>query len=413
MPSIEILQSPPNIEPDNFDCFARVSSTRQLRGAMESQNTNRFPLSGLVNDRSTLPKLSINPNFWSGRPVFVTGHTGFMGCWLIAWLNQLGAHVFGYSLSPPSVPSMYETAGIRRVLCGETIADIRDKGKLSTMLQNAHPDVVFHLAAQPIVRYARHQPIETFEVNVIGTGNLLEASRIPDVRAGVVVTSDKVYRNMEWDWEYREGDPLGGHEPYGASKACAELVAEAYRASYFEEKGVGVATARAGNIIGGGDWAADRLIPDAVRAFSSGETLLVRNPDSYRPWQHVLESIHGLLVLAERLTGDPARYSQAWNFGPIHDDHQRVSFIVDRCAHLWGAEAKCEIDGREGPYEGKRLAVSSARAIASLDWRPVWRLEETLARTIDWYRCHINGADLWAKTLDDISAFAEASKQRD
>jgi CDP-glucose 4,6-dehydratase len=354
----------------------------------------------------------VNPIFWADRPVFVTGHTGFMGGWLVSSLKRLGAHVSGYSLGPPTKPSMYEVAGIRHALKGEILADIRDAGKLAAALHAAEPQVVFHLAAQPIVRYAHAHPVETFEVNVIGTSNLLEAVRnSPKTRAVIVVTSDKVYRNMEWDWEYREADQLGGLEPYGVSKACAELVTEAYRASYLERAGVGIATVRAGNIIGGGDWAMDRLIPDAVRAFSAGESLLVRSPNSYRPWQHVLESVQGQIILAERLFSNPAQYSAAWNFGPLPDDHRPVSFIVDQCARLWGAGATWHIDTREQPYEAKRLAVNSARAAARLGWLPVWRLEEALVRTVDWYSCYVKGADLWAKTLDDISAFAEATRE--
>jgi CDP-glucose 4,6-dehydratase len=334
-----------------------------------------------------------------------------MGGWLVTWLNHLGAKVYGYALPPPTDPSIYEAARIRHALAGETIADIRDSRRLTATVSALKPDIVFHLAAQPIVRRAHSSPLETFDVNVMGTVNLLEAVRAsPDTRTVVVTTSDKVYRNLEIDWEYREADGLGGQEPYGASKACAEYVVESYRGSYFEQQRVGVATVRAGNVIGGGDWAPDRLIPDAVRASCADEPLIVRNPNSYRPWQHVLEALHGQIMLAENLHADPVRYGAAWNFGPRQSDHKPVSYIVDECARHLGL--RIEWQNGAQPYEAGKLAVASGHATAQLGWYSVWQLEEALIRTIDWYGMYRKGgADLWAKTLDDISAFVCAARQ--
>ena len=334
-----------------------------------------------------------------------------MGGWLVAWLDRLGANVFGYALPPPTDPSIYEAARIRDALAGEAIADIRDGRRLTAIVSAFKPEIVFHLAAQPIVRRAYSSPLETFDVNVMGTVNLLEAVRnSPDTRTVVVTTSDKVYRNLESDREYGESDGLGGQEPYGASKACAEFVVESYRGSYFERQHVGVATVRAGNVIGGGDWAPDRLIPDAVRASCAGEPLIVRNPNSYRPWQHVLEALHGQIMLAENLHADPVQYAAAWNFGPRQSDHRPVSYIVDQCARHWGLRIERQNDGAQ-PYEAGKLAVTSERATAQLGWYPVWQLEEALLRTIDWYGMYRKGADPWAKTLDDISAFVHAARQ--
>ena len=357
--------------------------------------------------------LGIDRAFWTNRRVFVTGHTGFLGGWLCLWLSALGARVRGYALPPPTEPSFFEAVALGE-LVDSVIADIRDKTKLNAAMDAFAPEIVIHLAAQPLVRLAHAEPAETFDSNVMGTVNLLDAvRRCADVRAVVAVTSDKVYDNVEWDWGYRENDRLGAHEPYGASKACAELVIEAYRRSYFEdaEPGVGIATVRAGNIIGGGDWAGDRLVPDAVRSFVAGAPLHIRNPVSVRPWQHVLEPGRGIAMLAQRLHEDAAGWSGAWNFGPQEDDARPVSFIAEQMARLWGEGAKWRSDAVAGaqPYEARLLSVNSTKAAAQLAWRPRWSLERALAATVEWYRGHRDKADMRDLSLTQIQAFAGAN----
>lgn len=344
---------------------------------------------------------------WSGRRVFVTGHTGFKGGWLMALLKRLGAQTSGYSLAPHSKPSLFEAAGIA-TLGASTIGDIRDARELNSAMAEAQPEVVLHLAAQALVRPARGEPVETFSTNVVGTAQVLEAVRAtPGVKACVVITSDKVYDNVEWPWAYREGDRLGGKEPYGASKACAEIVVEAYRHSYFSgDHAPPLATGRAGNVIGGGDWAEDRLIPDAMRAFSAGEQLLIRNPSAVRPWQHVLEPLSGYLRLAEALLDRRALPQPlTFNFGPAQEDAVSVRTVADEIASRWNSGALWAPDNRYQPYEARLLEVDSAKARAALGWRPRWRLSEALDRTIAWYKAFYAGADVQALTLKQIDEY--------
>lgn len=339
--------------------------------------------------------MSINTKFWRGKRVLVTGHTGFMGGWLTVTLRELGAKVIGYSLEPPTAPCFFHTLELDRQLEADIRADIRDRARLSDALREHKPEIVFHLAAQPLVREAFRRPADTFEVNVMGTVNLLEAARGTDgLRSIVVVTSDKVYDNLEWEWDYRENDRLGGREPYGVSKACAELVVNAYRMSFLADGGIGLATVRAGNIIGGGDWAAERLIPDIVRAFSAGATLVVRNPAATRPWQHVLEPVRGCLILAESLVDDPEQFSGAWNFGPARDNQRPVSWIVQHCAALWGEGAVWKAETVAQPYEAQNLGVASSKAEIRLGWKALWQIETALAHTIDWYRAMLASRDM-------------------
>ncbi len=347
--------------------------------------------------------MGVNGYFWRGKRVLVTGHTGFMGGWLTVLLNEVGARVTGYALEPPTTPSFFEAVGLRALLEEDSRADIRNLTKLSAAFREHRPEIVFHLAAQPLVREAFRRPVETFDVNVMGTVNVLECAReAASVRSIVVVTTDKVYENLELDWEFRENDRLGGREPYGVSKACAELVVDAYRQSFLAPKNIGVATVRAGNIIGGGDWAAERLVPDIVRAFSAGVTLAIRNPRATRPWQHVLEPLRGCLILAEALFDDPVRFAGGWNFGAAREDQRPVSWIVEYCARQWGESARWKVDSGSHAYEAQRLGLTSSKAELQLGWKPVWRLETALDKTLDWYRAMIAGRNIFQQTRSQV-----------
>ena len=342
-------------------------------------------------------------DFWRGRRVFLTGHTGFKGGWLALWLAQLGADVRGYALDPSTDPNLF---GVIKLgdLIEDIRGDIRDATRLDSSMREFRPEVVFHLAAQPLVRYSYEDPIGTYETNVIGTARVLDAvRRTPTVRAVVSVTTDKCYENKEWVWPYRETDPLGGYDPYSSSKACAEIVSAAFRQSYFPverlaEHGVAVATARAGNVIGGGDWSTDRLIPDLVRGFLSGQPVRIRRPHAIRPWQHVLEPIHGYIRLAEELlAGAPeaARFATAYNFGPSEEDARPVSWIAERMTRFWGDGASWILDDDFGPHEAGYLRLDASRARQDLNWKPRLRLETALEWLVQWYRS-------WQSSPDSI-----------
>lgn len=341
-------------------------------------------------------------SFWHRRKVLVTGHTGFMGGWLSGYLLRHGAEVTGYALSPPTTPSFFEATSLGERLTASVIGDIRDREALSGALAAARPGIVFHLAAQPLVRRAHAEPQLTFETNVMGTVNLLEAVRsCGSVGAVVVVTTDKVYRNTNQIRPYRENDPLGGREPYSASKAAAEIVLEAYRHTYLgalkaDDGGIGLAAIRAGNIFGGGDWGSDRLVPDAIRSFSAGAALVLRNPGFTRPWQHVLTPLPGYLTLAERLCDSPSAYSEGWNFGPPVDDCRPVSELAGMVRRTWGGEARIEIKPDAGIFEEQLLTLDSSKAAHRLDWQPAWTLETAIARTVEWYKAFDQGVDMWA-----------------
>jgi CDP-glucose 4,6-dehydratase len=353
-----------------------------------------------------LEDVVIRPDFWAGKRVFVTGHTGFKGAWLALWLTSLGARVAGYALRPSTAPSLWQlvedSAGV-----SSTIADIRDLTALASGIESFQPEIVFHLAAQSLVRPSYEDPVGTYATNVMGTVHLLEAvRRARGVRAVVNVTSDKCYENLETGQAYRETDPMGGRDPYSSSKGCAELVTAAYRASFFASA-VALASARAGNVIGGGDWAADRIVPDTVRAAVAGEAVKVRNPTAVRPWQHVLEPLAGYLQLAERLCEAPGEYAAGWNFGPDDEDAVPVETIVSTVTRLWGPPARWESDRGPHPHEAHFLRLDSSKARKRLGWRPCLRLESALEWTVEWYKAQAQGADARALTLAQIARYME------
>lgn len=353
--------------------------------------------------------------FFQGKKVFMTGHTGFKGSWLCLWLHRLGAEVTGYALEPPTAPSLFELARVGELI-HSIIADVRDLERLKSEMQAAEPEIVIHMAAQPLVRDSYKIPVDTYAINVMGTVNLLETVRAcPSVRAVVNVTTDKVYENREWAWGYRENEPFGGFDPYSNSKACSELVTAAYRQSYFGDQylnnstfqhhGAAVATVRAGNVIGGGDWAMDRLIPDMVRAILAGEPVRIRNPHAIRPWQHVLEPLSGYLLLAQRLCENGRQFASGWNFGPDDADARPVEWLVRQLCGIWPDGAGYEIDQGEHPHEAHYLKLDCSRAKAELGWRPRWDLERALRSIADWTRSFREGGDLRAVCLGQIADY--------
>jgi CDP-glucose 4,6-dehydratase len=349
--------------------------------------------------------LGLNSGFWKNRSVFVTGHTGFKGGWLSLWLARLGAKVYGYALEPPTSPSFFNVVQLESCLASSTIGEIRDPAAVSEAMKYAKPSVVFHLAAQPLVRESYASPIETFATNVLGTVNVLEsARRTEEIQAIVNVTTDKCYENKEWLWPYRETDTLGGHDPYSSSKACAEIATAAYRKSFLADAGIHVATARAGNVIGGGDWAKDRLIPDFFRAADRGETLRLRSPNAVRPWQHVLEPLAGYLLLAEKLVTEGSPFAEPWNFSPENSDAKPVSWIVDRlCASV--SDGKWEHDVGSKPHEAALLKLDNSKAKANLGWLPRWELPTALEKTIEWHRHWKAGESMTDLTTRQIQAY--------
>ena len=357
-----------------------------------------------------MESLGVNLSFWRGKRVFLTGHTGFKGGWLSLWLQQLGAELTGYALQPPTQPNLFEKAHVGAGMTS-VIGDIRDGEKLMAAMLKASPDIVIHMAAQPLVRRSYVNPVETYSTNVMGTVHLLEAVRhCGSVLAVVNVTTDKCYENREWVWPYRENEAMGGYDPYSSSKGCAELVTAAYRNSYFnhktfEQHRTALASARAGNVIGGGDWAQDRLVPDILAAFSRGEPVMIRNPHAVRPWQHVLEPLRGYLTLAERLFTEGASYSEAFNFGPREDDAQPVEWIVRHLAAKWGGNAVWHLDGANHQHEASLLRLDVSKAAHRLAWRPVLNLDAGLELTVNWARASLEGQGMDAYTLTQINEY--------
>lgn len=351
---------------------------------------------------------------YEGKTVLVTGHTGFKGSWLSLWLQQMGADVVGYALAPPTNPSLFEVARVGECM-HSIIADIRDLPTLTAAIAEHRPAIVFHMAAQPLVRLSYEQPVETYATNVMGTVHVLEAIRqTGGVRAVVNITTDKCYENREWVWGYRENEPMGGYDPYSSSKGCSELITAAYRNSFFNPSrhaahGASLASARAGNVIGGGDWAEDRLVPDVMRAFLAGRPVVIRNPHAVRPWQHVLEPLSGYLLLAERLWRDGGKFAEAWNFGPDDSDAKPVQWVTEKLVAYWGGGASWELDKEEHPHEAHYLKLDCSKAKARLGWQPRWDLAGALAATCEWYKVHQAGRDLRQVMSDQIDRFCEAA----
>ena len=352
----------------------------------------------------------MNPQFWKGKRVFLTGHTGFKGSWLSLWLQSLGAHVTGYSLAPDTEPNLFGRANIAQGMNSQ-VGDIRDLAAMQAAVKAAKPEIVIHMAAQALVRYSYVNPVETYATNVMGTVHLLEAVRQTEgVKAVVIVTSDKCYENKEWNWGYRENEPMGGYDPYSNSKGCSELVTSSYRNSFFNpddyaKHGVAIGSGRAGNVIGGGDWAQDRLIPDMMRAIAAGQSVLIRSPHAIRPWQHVLEPLSGYLALAEKLYTEGVTYADGWNFGPEDSDTQPVKWIVERLTSTWGAGASWELDKNPQPHEATFLKLDCSKARSQLGWHPQWNLATTIDNIVEWYKAAHQGADMRSLTLSQINTY--------
>jgi CDP-glucose 4,6-dehydratase len=354
----------------------------------------------------------VNPNFWRRKTVLITGHTGFKGAWLSLWLQSLGAHVSGYSLDPPTTPNLFELAKVGDGM-QSVIGDIRDVKHLMHTIEAYRPEIVFHMAAQALVRRGYQQPIATFDVNVIGTACLLEAIRqTAGVKAVVVVTSDKCYENVENSVTHKETDVLGGNDPYSSSKACAEMVVAAYRSSYFNVSRPPapiLASVRAGNVIGGGDWAEDRLVPDIIRAIMEGRAVAIRNPRAIRPWQHVLEPLAGYILVAERLCQEGSSFAGAWNFGPFEEDGKCVEEVVQQVVELWGDGARWVLDPGHHPNESQVLRLDSTKAQQGLGWKPHWRLDQAVEATVAWYKAYLRGQNLRAVAIDQVDLYQSAA----
>lgn len=353
----------------------------------------------------------MTPAFWCGKRVFLTGHTGFKGSWLSLWLQSLGAEVTGYALHPPTKPSLFEIANVARGMTS-IIADIRDLPTLQQAMRASQPDLVIHMAAQPLVRLSYAEPVETYATNVMGTVHVLEsARRASSVKAVVAVTTDKCYENKEWLWGYREDEPMGGYDPYSNSKGCSELVISAYRSSFFKNEGIAVASARAGNVIGGGDWAADRLVPDILRAFEAKLPVVIRNPHSIRPWQHVLEPLSGYLMLAERLCRDGQAFAESWNFGPKEEDARPVKWIVEHMVRSWGNDVSWQEDVSTQPHEASYLKLDISKARNRLNWHPSLKLQDALELIIDWCKQRHSGVDMGKFTLAQIHDYQNMNRK--
>ena len=355
-----------------------------------------------------ISKGKVDASFWKGKKVYLTGHTGFKGSWLSLWLQNMGALVKGYSLNVNTIPALFTEANVAKEMESE-IGDIRNLERLTKSMVSFNPDILIHMAAQPLVRLSYQEPVDTYTTNVIGTVNVLEAARkCSNLKAIVSVTTDKCYENKEWEWGYREYESMGGHDPYSSSKGCAELVTSAYRRSFFSTKDTAsLASARAGNVIGGGDWAEDRLIPDILRAFEKSEQVVIRNPLSTRPWQHVLEPLSGYLVLAQELFLNGGDFAEGWNFGPKDEDCKPVSWILDKMVTYWGNNASWNLDKNNNPHEAGFLKLDCSKASNRLKWNPKWNLQLTLKSIVDWHQLYANGGDLKKQCLKEINNYSK------
>jgi CDP-glucose 4,6-dehydratase len=351
-------------------------------------------------------KGKVNPSFWKGKRVFVTGHTGFKGSWLSLWLQEMGAIVKGFALEPNTQPNLFTEAKVSQNMESE-IGDITNLEHIVSSMTTFNPDILIHMAAQPLVRLSYLEPVQTYATNVMGTVNVLEAARkCANLKAIVSVTTDKCYENKEWAWGYRENEPMGGHDPYSSSKGCAELATAAYRNSFFNSPNqASLASARAGNVIGGGDWSDDRLIPDILKAFEKNEPVIVRNPMSTRPWQHVLEPLSGYLVLAEHLYEEGSTYAEGWNFGPKDEDCKSVNWILDKMVAKWGQGATWELDKNNNPHEAGYLKLDCSKAAKQLNWYPKWNLEDTLESIINWHQHYLSGKNIQEQCLLEIAKY--------
>jgi CDP-glucose 4,6-dehydratase len=349
---------------------------------------------------------TIDKDFWQGKRVFLTGHTGFKGSWLALWLQSLGADVKGYSLNPPTSPSLFNEAKIDSLI-ESCVGDIRDQDNLRESMLSFNPGILIHMAAQPLVRHSYDAPIETYEVNVIGTAKVLEVARsCSNLKAIVNITTDKCYENDGRTQGYKENDPMGGYDPYSSSKGCAELVTSSYRRSFLQDQGIGLASVRAGNVIGGGDWANDRLIPDILKSFENGSSVVVRNPKATRPWQHVLEPLSGYLVLAQKLYQNPKEYAEGWNFGPNEQDVKPVDWILDKMVSKW-PNSSWELDKSSSPHEAGFLKLDISKAKSKLGWNPLWSLSDTLEKIVHWHQAWLNKEDMQVVCLAEIKEYTK------
>lgn len=349
--------------------------------------------------------VSVNPSFWKGKRVLVTGHTGFKGSWLSLWLQSMDAELCGFALDAPTDPNLFSEADVARGM-RSIVGDVRDFASVRAAVFDFRPEIVIHMAAQPLVRLSYTEPVETYATNVMGTVHVLEAARqVGSVRAVVNVTTDKCYENKEWVWGYREDEPMGGYDPYSNSKGCSELVTSAYRQSFFQASELALGSARAGNVIGGGDWAVDRLVPDILRALEASVPVIVRHPNAIRPWQHVLEPLSGYLILAEKLHDEGQQWAQAWNFGPRDADARPVGWIVEQMVKLWGGNGSWQLDGQNNPHEASYLKLDISKANARLGWQPRWTLDEALEHIVEWHRAWLAKEDVRIKCLEQIRQY--------
>jgi CDP-glucose 4,6-dehydratase len=358
----------------------------------------------------------IDKRFWKNRRILITGHTGFKGSWLCTWLNKLGAEIIGYSLPPPTNPSLFDLANVEQCVKKHIIGDVRDHDNLVKVVQECKPEIVIHMAAQPIVRDSYKNPVDTYAINVMGTVNLLDAVRLcPGIKAVVNVTTDKCYENREWVWGYRENEPMGGYDPYSNSKGCSELVTLAFRSSFFNPKlfnehGVALASARAGNVIGGGDWASDRLIPDCIKAILCEEVIKVRNPKAIRPWQHVLEPLSGYLLLCQKLcNNEGVNYAEGWNFGPKDSDTFSVEQLIKILCKTWGGKASYINTEGAGPHEASFLKLDCSKAQMKLGWQPRWNTTFAVTAIVDWTKCYVDGKSLQLMCSRQIDQYEDSA----